>query len=181
VFTDWGRVSVGVAAQAQVEEETSCFLRRGRSGVLDEECKGRDGAGCGWGDRSDEEALREGKAASREGMDCYSGLGIGFHGITRVPQISSVVNCSKLDLRGVQLLQNLDRAVDSPRRQKVLQATPSGIDLQEGRWLSEYLQHILNLVRSYEEQKQDIKVTSLGYGRHREKYPMMDIQGAGQL
>jgi hypothetical protein len=47
VFADWGGVSVGVAAQAQIEEETGCFLGRGRSGVLDEECKGRDGAGCG--------------------------------------------------------------------------------------------------------------------------------------
>jgi hypothetical protein len=96
VFADWSGVSVWVAAQAQVEKETGCFLGRGRSGVLDKECKGRDGAGCGCGGRSDEEALWEGKAASGEGMDCYSGLDIGFHGVSRVPKLLNVVNCSSL-------------------------------------------------------------------------------------
>lgn len=86
MFADWGGVSVGVAAQAQVEEETGCFLGRSRSGMLDEECKGRDGAGCCCRRRSDEEALGEGKAASGEGMDCYGGLDIGFHGVSRAPQ-----------------------------------------------------------------------------------------------
>ena len=80
VFANWGGVSVGVAAQAQVEEKTGCFLGCGRSGVLDEECEGGGGAGRGCGGRSDEEALGEGKATSGEGMDCYSGWDIGFHG-----------------------------------------------------------------------------------------------------
>ena len=90
MFADWGGVSVGVAAQAQVEEETGCFLGCGRSGVLDEECKGRNGVGCGCRGRSDEEALGEGKAACEEGMDCYGGLDIGFHGVSRVATSSSM-------------------------------------------------------------------------------------------
>ena len=90
MFADWGGVSVGVAAQAQVEEEAGCFPGCSRSSVLDEECKGRGSAGCGCRGRSDEQPLGEGKAASGEGMDCYGGLDIGFHGVSRVARSSSM-------------------------------------------------------------------------------------------